>query len=122
MTLKEAIEGLDILNNREKTELTEAETVDRAYPGQHDLIGPNVLLPGSMESSEDLSNYVILFKKLLHEVEALHYKLDYKIRETFRDSIKYAHIQSADLLIAKHGHERIFWAFNQALYKQAKVG
>ena len=79
-------------------------------------------LPTPMESSEDLSNYFFLVKHLWHEVEVLHDKLDYRIKEMFRDSIKDAHIRATDLLLAKHGHERIFRVFNEASYEHSYVG
>ena len=78
-------------------------------------------LPPPLESSEDLSHYIFLVKNLLHEVEVLQYKLDHQIRETFRDSIKDAHIRTTDILTARHGHQRIFRVFNEALQEHANV-
>ena len=78
-------------------------------------------LPTPMESSEDLSNYLFLVKNLLHEIEVLQYKLDHHVGKIFRESIKDAHIRTTELLLAKHGYERIFRVFNQALCENANV-
>jgi hypothetical protein len=100
---------------------TDSGNVSKTVEIEENLEIPKCL-PTPMESSEDLSNYLLLVKTLLHEVEVLQYKLDFRIRDTFRDSIKDAHIRTTDLLLAKHGHERIFRVFNQALCEHANVG
>ena len=124
--LMKAIEVREISKETDETRLlTKAQTGDSMYPRTVEMkrkIDMARCLPTPMESSEDLSNYFFLVKNLWHEVEVLHDKLDYRIKEMFRDSIKNAHIRATDLLLAKHGHERIFRVFNEASYEHSYVG
>jgi hypothetical protein len=112
----------DVLVN--KVQVEEIEDEDRSSKKlkmQHGSDPLRVSMPPPFESSEELSHYCALVKNLLHEIEAVQYKLGRGVRSSFRDGIKRSHRRTTDILTAKHGHERICRIFSQAWAEKIDV-